>query len=81
MVVHDKPGEATWMMFRRSWEKGVPFHAAVGRSDPHTDLVSIVHFAPLEKKKHAWWPEWKFRGRLKSGDFPDTAVLERVKPP
>ena len=70
----DEPGATAWLCFRRSWERGVPFHMAAGQSNPYDDTITIVHFQPFEKKRKAWWPEWKFPGFLKRGDFPSTVI-------
>ncbi len=73
---HDKPGARAWFGITRSWEPGVPFHAGVLMPVAGTDHFELVHFQPQGKKRRAWWPEWKFSGFRKSGDWPKTEVCD-----
>ena len=70
----DLPGNRTWVCITRSWEKGVPFHVGVTIQHPQTGQYEIIHFQPVEKKWRPWWPEWKFRGFRKRGDWVSTAI-------
>ena len=76
LAQHDQPGARAWFGVTRSWERGVPFHAGVLRPVPGTELFELVHFQPVKRKRRWWWPEWKFDGFRKRGDFPPTDLPE-----